>query len=379
MVLRVISRSGTADDVGLYFFAQAIATPVAFLAGIRLRDQLATRSNAGRLSDYLPRLALTTGIAISATAPWWFLFSTNKVALAGVGVLWANLAQAYVWAAQGTLLRQGKLMSANTIDVAMGITAVLSAVAGYSLLGGLHGVGVLLGASWSLLAIVTIVFAMARDEAMSKPLPALRDDILMGLGAMGGVGQITSARVGAAALLGNTALAQIGSASFLVRASLPVVNGSVRILFPKLAAAHSLSATHVLKLEARIRRALWIFVPAGSLTGATVGFFIGPQIVGILFSTSVAPSSETAAIVLGAAPSLYASMVYAQLLVARRLGRSTTAMSLWSIAATIIAVVPLSLGFGTPGAALALGLGYLVRTIAAERELRKASSGTQPS
>lgn len=373
IALRVISRSGDVEDLGLFLLAQAVATPVAFLSGLRLRDQLATRSDSGRLNDRSRRLLATSGVAFFLVAPFWAVLAASSEAAVGILVLCSNLAQTFVWASQGTLLREKRVLATNVLDVLMGATSALAAFVGYEFLGGLPGVSAVLAASWGVLAVGAVRRTSQREKTGHGSQPSIKHDLLLGLGAMGGVGQISSARIGTAAILGSDALARIGTASFLVRASLPIFNGAIRILFPALATAHSTSPEQVANLENRIRRFLGLGLPLGVASATSIGFFAGPEIAGFLFADSVAPTRATAAVVLGSAPALYASMVYSHMLVARQQARSTTVMALSSMATTLVVIWPLAAAFGTPGAAAALGLGYLARLLVAEVELRRAT------
>lgn len=366
VVIRIIARSGTAEDVGLFLLAQAIATPLSLFAGLRLRDQLATATGDDEFVPYLRRLLSVTAVVGALACIGWLIATDTRTATIGIGILVANLAQTFVWACQGTLIRLKEIWHANVLDFCLGVAALASALAGYYLGDGLRTLSMVLAASWSALAIVAVGANLRRDNASSASLQgSLRRDLLMGLGAMGAVGQITTARVGTSMFLGQSSLARIGAGSFLVRAGIPVVNGSIRLLSPALSEAHTAGSHVVRRLE---RRVIMTVVAGGVLGTATFGFLgyaIGETVIGAIFDSSVAPSASTAAVIVGSAPLLYASMVLAQLLVARRNANAVTAASIAALLVTLLAIRPLSLSWGETGAAAALGLGYLTRVVVA--------------
>ena len=204
----------------------------------------------------------------------------------------------------------------------------------------------------------------------SAPPTTVKNDLAMGVGAMGAVGQITSARLGTVAVLGQESLARIGSGSFLVRTAIPLVSGGLRVLSPRLAHAHQTGASAVLAFEELVVRRVLGAAGFLAIGAGAIGYFIGPAVIGLIFDPEVAPTPGTTAILLGAAPILYSSMILAQLFVARRDSRSVTAMSFSALAVTGVLILPLSQAFGDVGAAAALALGYLVRVSVATVRIR---------
>lgn len=375
VVIRIIARSGTTEDVGLFLLAQAIATPLSLFAGLRLRDQLATASGDDELVPYMQRLLSVTAVVGAFACIGWLIAADTRTATIGIGILVANLAQTFVWACQGTLIRLKEIRRANGLDMSLGMAALASALVGYYLGDGLRTLSLVLAASWSGLAIVTAVASMRRSHGSAKRLQAsLLSDLLMGLGAMGAVGQITTARVGTSAFLGQSSLARIGAGSFLVRAGIPVVNGGIRLLSPALSEAHTAGDGAVRRLERRVITMVFAGGAIGTATFGLLGYAIGETVIGAIFDTSIAPSASTAAVIVGSAPLLYASMVLAQLLVARRNARAVTAVSVAALVVTLLAIRPLSLSWGETGAAAALGLGYLTRVIVAVWAILRRSS-----
>ena len=133
VVLRVIAQSGGAEDVGLFLLAQAIATPVTLLSGLRLRDQLSTEAIPGGVGPYLFRLVSIGGPLGIVGALGWLVFANTATAIVGIGVLVANLSQSFIWAVQGAHTRRGAIREVNLLDVSLGVSALASAIWAYGL------------------------------------------------------------------------------------------------------------------------------------------------------------------------------------------------------------------------------------------------------
>lgn len=370
LLIRIMARDGGVNDVGLFLLAQAIATPVALLAGLRLKDQLATSSHDGEFRGYLPRLGLATGTCFLIVAAGWTVFGNVDQRSVGVSVLLANLAQSFVWASQGTFIRNGQLAAVNGLDFALGFGAVGSAAFGYSLGNGLVHTAYALATTWSAIALGAVL--VTSTGAIRTPSTTFANDLTMGFGAMGAVGQITAARLGTAAFLGSESLARIGTSSFLVRASVPLVGGALRVLSPALAAAHREGPAAVIAIEGRVLRSLRRSVGVAVVAFGLLGYFIGAELISLLFDEAVTPSAITVMAIAASAPFLYGSMILAQLLVARRDSVAVSRMTMSALVVTAVLIWPLSELWGETGAAVALGVGYFTRLVAALRELRSA-------
>ena len=173
------------------------------------------------------------------------------------------------------------------------------------------------------------------------------------------IAQPSAARIGITLADRASGLATFGTTSTLARLGSLLVNGAKAAISPDLGAAVKAGTldTYLLVLRRRLRLA----VSALMIVGAVGGAVLGPDVVELVFSDAVRPEAVTAALIFGLAPALYAAMLLSQVAIAGNRSKRLTTAALAGLMATAATVFPLAAAFGPTGAALALGLGNLIR------------------
>lgn len=369
VALAVITQTGGAGDAANWFLAQAIATPIASFASLRLRDQLAVEPVSSSFVHRMVRSWTISAVVGVLATVLWVSFGSGQLRVVGIAILWSNFAQQSIQAFQGRRARSGQLLAPSQLSTLLGAAALVSVVIGYRI-GGLASGTVLLAISWwgiALFPIVREIIAEAKAGTPPSTDVSVIDDVAVGLSAAARNSQISVARIGAGAFAGEAALAALGTASFFVRLGVLAVGGIRAAISPRLAQARAAGtlAHRVATLRTQSRLAMIV----GSLLGFAAAYAGGSQIIELIFGAETAPTRATTGIVFGSAVLLYGSMILGQVVIAydRRwaLARATFA----ALTATATTIGPLAIVYGEEGAALSLGFGYLVRYIFVDRAL----------
>jgi len=366
--LAIVTRRGGQPDAADWFFAQAVATPIAFFCSLRLKEQLSVDDELSAYGHRVRRMLTTMAIFAAVAIPGWAIFSTGQLRIAGIAFLLANLSQQAIGAYQGLMARSSRFTLPSQIDTLLGILSVASVWFAYQTDRGLALAAILTAMTWTAVAAIVLFLSTAKFRRSTEPTRSsvpLADDLAVGFAAATQSGQISTARIGADLLVGQAAIAAIGTASFFVRIGVLLVAGIRAAIGPLLANARQQGALG--RQVSRAQRWLAIGLTLGALPGGLLGALLGPPILRLLFGPDVIPQATTCAIVVASAMFLYGSMVLDQMAIAvdirRRMAHSTTI----AFIATLITIVPLSLIFGEPGAAGALAVGYFVRYLILNR------------
>lgn len=363
--LSVVSRFGGAQDAGDWFFAQAVATPVAFFGSLRLKEQLALDDDRAAYGARVQRMLFVMFPLLLLGSAAWLIFATGQRRYVGIAFLLANLSQQALGAYQGHKARASSFTAPSQLDTALGLLSFAAVVIGYQAERSSLTIGAALTAlTWTMLTAFVLtrsVLETRKDLGRTTPRVPLLDDLAVGGAAATQTGQISAARIGAGVFVGQAAISAIGTASFFVRVGVLLVAGLRAALGPRIAEAKSAG---VLRQQiVRVQSALRIALLLVSVPAAAVGGFAGPTFIALLFGTDVQPSPATTAIVVAGALFLYGSMILDQLALAldirRRLAQSTAAALIVTVALLPILAQPL----GEPGAAAALTAGYVIRFI----------------
>ncbi len=360
--LAIITRSqGGAVDAVDFFLAQAIATPIAVLVSGRVRDQFATEPIPSPFLERITRVLLLSLFAGVLGSLVWFVASDGQRRWVGIWILVSNLAQVLVTAYQGRVIASSKFGRSSAISSCLGALSVASIGTGYAF-GGLSLGTFFLAATWlalgGALVIIETIHDRGRSDVAVGATSTLRDDMLIGLAATASIGQSSLARVGTEISAGAQALAQFGTVSQLARLGSLIMSGARVAISPQLAEAQRTGTigSFIAKLLRRGR----IGIAAMTTIGFMGGWLLGPWLIELIFSASVSPSRATAALVLGAAPLLYGSMLLTQVAIAINDSTSLLRINIASLLTTSVLILPLGSAFGATGAALSLAAGHLV-------------------
>lgn len=361
--LAVVTRSADgAVDAADFLLAQAVATPVAVFISGRVRDQLATEGTPAPLRPRLRRMGVMSALAIIASVLGWTLLADGQSATVGIAIVIANLAQVMVTIYQGRAISADRFGTSSAANIALGALSLASFLIGYYL-DGLATGAVLLAGSWTLLGVGLLTSCLREEKHMDFPETgtptALRDDLLVGLAGTAMVAQPSAARIGVSVADGAAGLATFGTTSTLARLGSLLVNGAKAAISPELGAA--VKAGRLDRYLLNLRRRLRVVMLAMMTTGFLVGWFVGPEAIETIFSAAVRPDALTAALVFGLTPSLYMSMLLAQVAIAGNLSTRLTAAAVSGLVVTAMTILPLASALGPAGAALALGMGNLTR------------------
>lgn len=376
----IITRAGGVQDTADFLLAQAVATPAAFLCGLRLQEQFSTEPTPTRYLVRVKRLLLVSAAALVVLSIGWMALGSAHGRLVGISVLVANLAQIHVIAFQGRQARSAKFFAASQIDTVLGATSLAAIAGAYLLERPLWWGTTAMAICWSLIAAAAATTAVGDDRRSKTERPdpenTLGDDLGLGASNMLGIAQPNLGRIATDVVVGPTALARIATIGFFVHAGSILIAGARIALAPHLAdaAVRGSSDALVTKIRRGVELALAVFLPSMAL----VGYFLAPPIIEAVFTSDVAPNPATGAVLLVGAGLLYASMIETSVLVSLERRRTIMLANAAAVLSTMAAIIPLGRSFGATGAALALGLGNALQFLVIHMDLgRRPVDGTQ--
>ena len=360
--LVLIARNGGPTDAALFFLAQAIATPLSLLAGLRLKDRLAVIHGPQPFRKSMIRMAWVSAVLLLPASAAWLALSDFDSAVTAIAILIANLCQGPIWAIQGRRAASADFFVPSQLNSLLGVTSTVAILFGYTLGGGLKLGALAMAGLWAAVALVATARELRVDEYPNEPIGSLSDDLSAGAASMAQVGQLSIVRLGIAQAAGATALAVIGTSSTVVQIGAIVVLGVQASLSNLLsqAAAEGETFERVAELRTVVDRVSTF----GVILALPISFVFGPPAISFVFGEDLRPLPMTMALIGGSAVLLYGSMLLALLAIALNRPQRLFVANLIAMAVTAVVVLPLSAEYGEFGGAIALSSGLLARYLA---------------
>jgi O-antigen/teichoic acid export membrane protein len=355
VALVLISRSEGAASTGEYLLSQTVATPIAVLFGLRLRDTLATEPRPEPFGLHLRALGWSYVICLVVAVPASMIvlgFGDHLVLF--LAVLITNLAQHASFAAHGRWFRLKQFHRAAASTVRLGLANLVGISIGLATTG--LTLGVVLAAAASGLLAAYDLWLVPREPVLgssSAPRRLPRHWRVSSAEAMGLL-QITTIRSLVAVLLGTAALGVFGVLSTLMRAALPGVQAVARVVAPNLAdAAADGDGSSLARYRQRVAALAVFALPVVGLAG----YFLFPAPVGALLGAEYGADAVLIALIAVNAVPLFLSILQANALLALGAYGSVQAASALSTVIVVAGGLGLIVAIGMRGAALALILG----------------------
>ena len=376
VALVLVTRLAGAEAAGRYLLAQAVATPIAITAGLRLRDRLAVETSISAYRPHRSRLLTVDAFVLAAFAAITVLVvGRTQFAAVLILVLLSNQAQYVSYAAHGRMFRHREFRWPAGSTIAFGVTNAAALTVGLVVGDLVHGVAIA-AAAWALIALADNlrVASFGSERNTSTDAGSILDGLRLGFTESVGVIQISGVRTVVWAIVGSAALTVFGVTSAVLRFLLPFVQALGRVISPEL--AENIASKKLEPITRYTRRCFGVAALATPLVAGGFAVF-GPTVVAAAFGDEVRPGWQLCFMLGLAAGPMFLAILQVPVLLA--FGRKST-IEQASVTSSVLAVslaVPLVPLFSLTGAAVALLVGNLVRATVQERSIRTllATSG----
>lgn len=308
-----VAREGGVEDASLWFLGQAIATPIAFVSSLRLREQLPAE-HPSSIVFRIRRVCKVSLIGFALGLVVFALVATTFGEFAAyLSILIANLSQGFLGAWQGSKIQSGSFFSVAASDAILGLVAV-SAVSGSYVAGYGLTLGVALTAfGWVLIAVPLSGAMMLRSPSQTPVAVTLKEDLAIGFGSMMQLAQISAIRLLVGIFGGAAALSSFGIGSYLIRTGVIFVSALRSALSSNLLRALGTHGSQV--LLSKFLRWATVFIALGSVSALLLAE-PATVLLNAVFTERVAPSSSLTLRLIWSALPLYVGLLLSQIAIA---------------------------------------------------------------